>query len=329
MNGLQVSQLDTIKGDRFESQSTLPILFWKSGQLIPIYGTASITTSEEVSTAGMMRTILAEDTFTLVDNGTTFRVFGGTQTVQVGDLVDIYAITTKSFYCRVNGINKKEVNSDVANALNTITATGISAITAGVLTQVNNFKAEDSTKVAGTTPTTTGLLALAAGTGTVNGFKAEDTLKVAGTTPGTTGLNLLDDATTDAALTTLGASSLGKAVLIAVADTAVPNFKAASASNADAVGGYAVTSLAPKPSVSAGAIGFAEGIFYDGLNGGGATTIKYGGSYTDGSWFLSALVQNTTSKLIVRSYGTVGLAISVAVNISATEIISGYRWRVL
>ncbi len=149
MSTLNVSQVNTTKGGSLASQTTLPASFWTSGQLVPVSGTTSITGIADAPSAGIYRTILAEGAFPLTDNGSTFRVFGGTQTVVAGDLIDVYATTTTTFYCRINGIGKKEVDTAKATALNSATATGLLALAAVANTTVTGLKAADADTVSG------------------------------------------------------------------------------------------------------------------------------------------------------------------------------------
>lgn len=140
MSTLVVNQVNSSKGAAIASQTTLPAEFWTSGQLVPVSGTATITGITTAPSSGVMRTILAEGAFTLTDNGSTLRVFGGTQTVAAGDLIDVYATEITSFYCRIHGIGKKEIDTARATAINagTFDANTVSGYGIGVTKTLAN-----------------------------------------------------------------------------------------------------------------------------------------------------------------------------------------------
>jgi len=97
---LNVDVINTSKGGSLASQATLPSSFWLNGSLVPVSGTASISAIAEAPQAGIHRTILVEGAFQLVSSA-NFLVAGGTQTVTVGSLIEVYSITTTSFFLKV------------------------------------------------------------------------------------------------------------------------------------------------------------------------------------------------------------------------------------
>lgn len=69
---------------------------WPLAALIPVTGTTAITGCTQAPKAGVHRTLLAQGEFQLTSSA-NFVVTGGTQTVKVGDFIDLYAETTTKF----------------------------------------------------------------------------------------------------------------------------------------------------------------------------------------------------------------------------------------
>jgi hypothetical protein len=95
---LKVDAINTVKGEEIPSAATINP--WIDRQLIPVSGTAVISNFEPAPHPGVTRTLLATGAFTL-QSSFYFKVIGGTQTVEVGDLIDVIAIYTNQFILRI------------------------------------------------------------------------------------------------------------------------------------------------------------------------------------------------------------------------------------